>query len=219
MPLFQSKITKCYIITSYKCLYTSFCSQNSLNPLYFRLSLRLFIRKLLFHPKTPSYFFVRNPYDRCLSLFTDKYRNQPARIHAAGFQWQQCHTVLYPHLGIDPNWPDDKIAQAFLNMDLNHFIEILPKIQDLDDHFFPQSKNLLIWYKNVCLPIKWPLTKIFRIEKDLALAHELTGIDFSIKKNKTSHQHHNQILKSPQYKILNHLYAKDFHLFDYPMKN
>jgi hypothetical protein len=81
MAIFVNHKRKVFVLTSYKVGYSTLQSQSQSDLKYIHYLINFTIyRHLVKYFKYKRYLIVRNPYNRFLSLFSDKYRKQPQRI-------------------------------------------------------------------------------------------------------------------------------------------
>jgi hypothetical protein len=214
MAVFLHSETGGYAFVSFKALYSRFTAATSWTELNVDPTPRELIRALFSGNLGKSIHLLRCPYRRTVSCFMDKYRKQPNRIDQQGFEWQHCHSILYPLLNISAESSAEEIAEKFLSFSFDAFIEALPSIYHLDAHFKPQhwSKRLLIGNRNrFC----WPFCQTINIENKEALA-TIPGIDFSVKTNTTGHIDRDFELNDEHRKVIQRLYREDFALGEYP---
>jgi hypothetical protein len=184
-----------------------------LNYIYYRVNFSIY-RHLLKHFAYKRYLIVRNPYNRFLSLFADKYRKQPQRILDKLHTWEKVHTCLFPYLGISPGDADDTIARAFMNMQISDFLAILPKVINEDEHFMPQMASRQLKLSNQ-ISINLKINGSYRLEDQQDELSRLTGIDFGVQKNKSNSTNYKNVLTNEDLEILNNLYKQDFGLGKY----
>ena len=217
MPIFVNHKKKIFVLTSYKVGYSSLLSQekSSLNYLHYIIDFPIF-KNLIKHFSYKRYVIVRNPYNRFLSLFSDKYRKQPQRIIDGLHSWENVHTCLFPYLKINPADPDKIIASKFLDMTISEFIKLLPLVINADQHFMPQTATKQFRLFNI-FPVSIRINGFFRIEDQLVELSGLTGIDFGIKKNTSNSKQLKDKLSQKDLLVLNKLYKNDFLLGNYTM--
>jgi hypothetical protein len=133
MAIFVNHKRKLFVLTSYKVGYSTLQSQAKSDLKYIHYLINFTIYKhLVKHFRYKRYLIIRNPYDRFLSLFSDKYRKQPLRIHEKLHTWENVHTSLFPHLNIKQDDSDEIIVSKFLEMTISDFIKLLPLVVNKD---------------------------------------------------------------------------------------
>ncbi|MBD3296375.1 MAG: hypothetical protein GF392_03320 [Candidatus Omnitrophica bacterium] len=219
MPIFRNKEKRYFLITSYKVLFSGLTRQSELIPILFtveQFNLRTYFH-IVRHLKWPVYMFVRNPYDRILSLFADKFVKQPARIGEKDFEWQAFHKVFYKHLGLSVTQSDNELAEAFQRFDINAFIGLLPEVYLMDDHMIPQYRS--IWAQAVNgVRLKLPFVSVLQFEDDLEEAGGMLGLDLRHRYNVSNSFEYRDKLTPDSIDIINRLYHKDFVLGGYVEK-
>lgn len=215
MPIFVDYKRKHFVYTSYKVAYSTLMSaQNSdLKYLHHEIDFTIF-KHLIKHFYFQRYQLTRHPYDRFLSLFKDKYRMEPKKIQNPDFKWQPIHYLLLPYLGLNKSATDTNIARAFLNMDINDFVQLLPKIYLLDGHIAPQKHASALKISDARY-ISLRVDKYFKIESDKDEISQFTGIDFNQKRNVTNSSNLFNEFNSSSLSILQKLYKEDFNLGNY----
>lgn len=215
MAIFVNHKKRVFVLTSYKVGYSSLLSQegSGLNYLHYIIDFPI-IKHLTKHFNYKRYVIVRNPYNRFLSLFSDKYRKQPQRIIDGLHSWENVHTCLFPYLNIKPTDPDKIIASKFLDMTISEFIKLLPLVINADQHFMPQTATKQFRLFDIFL-VSIRINGFFRIEDQLLELSRLTGIDFGIKKNTSNSKQLKDKLSQKDLILLNKLYKNDFLLGNY----
>lgn len=148
-----------------------------------------------------DYFLARNPYDRVISLFSDKCRKS---VHP--FKVQKCQTDIANQAGID--------VHELPRLSFTMFCNLLQALRYKDEHFWPQLTEFMLAPRGV----------IIRIEcggrhglKGLGLK---LGVNFAPKVNATSHISRGRFFprKGPSGAIVRRVYRQDFELFCYPSR-
>lgn len=215
MPVFYNSGANSWAVVSFKVLYSRFSAASSWHEISVEPTLRILLRAMVTGGLARTWFPVRSPYERTVSCFMDKFRKQPRRIDAMGFEWQHCHEILYPHLEIQPEASDSAIADRFLAFTFDQFLELLPEVYARDGHFKPQA-----WSRNVRLGeasfLCWPRVRPVRVEDSAAL-NTIPGIDFSKKTNTTGHLERDFVLNEVNRTAIRTLYGCDFALGGHPV--
>ncbi len=156
------------------------------------------------------YLLVRNPYDRLVSFFYDKFKNDMQAKSKKEFQ--RCQLLFFKHLNIRQSDSLDAIVESFLRVRFDTFIELLPEVIH-NGHLRPQSKLLYCYYKNI-----YEVTKVISVEEDVGLLSNIFEVDISVKKNITCHPPYAELFHSKTYKTVNALYFQDFTVLPYITK-
>ena len=210
MPVFVNYNKKYFLFVPYKVGYSTFLSQKNSGLRYLHVLINFPVFKHLI-----KYFYfkrilvIRHPYNRFISLFSDKYRKQPLRIIEGLHTWENTHKCLYKHLGITHEMTDKEIASKFLALKISDLIALLPKIIEEDAHFWPQSYSTNFSLFNLKIPVKY----VFQIERDAARIRDLTNIDLSVVKNKSDSDKFELSLNDKE--KLSKIYKSDFKLGGY----
>ena len=142
---------------------------------------------------------VRNPANRAISFFKNKFRNTD------NLDQVSLH-LFYPYL------KGATKKEKRLKASLNDFVDILPMVYQKDGHLFPQHLNKGFYIKNLKLFIPFNNVKMYKMETDV---HQLE-IDFGLR-----FPHKNKTVAAPDklsdlsISIIETLYKKDYELFNY----
>ncbi|GHC12854.1 sulfotransferase family 2 domain-containing protein [Cerasicoccus arenae] len=216
MPLFYHNSVKPtrYMLVSYKCLYSQFNSSGEWKYLGEYVTPRLFLHAMVRKPGSAK-IILRNPYDRTVSCFKDKYRKQPTRIKESNFYWQECHHVVFERLGVALDASDEAKTEALLAFSFKDFIQLLPEIYHLDSHFHPQHWLMQIHWKGRRFG-QWPKCEILFMEQ-LETIGQLPGLNLGKRINSTGHVQTDFEFDEESKAIVHQLYRKDFELGSYPV--
>lgn len=218
MPIFVNYKKNIFVLTSYKVAQTTLRKEGGANFLFLRYNVDFKIFKhFVKHYHFKRYQIIRNPYHRFSSLFSDKFRKQPYKINESGFKWQPVHYIVLPFLGLSQDDPNAQIAEAFLKMSIDDFVEILPKIYLKEGHMSPQKLTSTLKLTNkIYLPLR--INGFYKIEEHQKQITEITSIDFKIKRNVTNSEKLQSELTTKAIQVINNLYKDDFILGHYKMK-
>ncbi|AKJ65518.1 sulfotransferase family 2 domain-containing protein [Kiritimatiella glycovorans] len=215
MPRFIHPERNYYLSTSCKVLYTTLTKQAGLQ----ELSNVQFARALLFDAlrghRREHYMFVRNPYDRVVSCFADKFRRSPPQ-RTPDTGWQTCQVLAFPFLGLSEQDDFEQIRERLLQTTFIEFVRMLPAIYREEPHFYPQHFMLHPRLKKRIAGPRIRLKKWYRIETELKDAARDLGLDLSIRTQKSDHGHADEYYDSESRAIVNGIYQRDFD-FGYPM--
>ena len=200
------------MLNSYKVLYSLFADSPAwslLGEFSPRIAAGIVRRNALFRTTQ----IVRNPYDRIVSCFKDKFRKQPLRINEQNFEWQACHKTMFPFCGISPMDPPDVMAQQFLKMSFRDFLEILPHVYQRESHFHPQ-----VWSSSLGIGksfrFRFPFVRVIRMEEKEALT-QLPDVNFSVIMNSTTDVPQDFELDEHARSVIRTIYKEDFVLGRY----
>ena len=216
MPIFVNYKKKIFVLTSYKVGQTTLKrlgEEQDLKYLNHKIDFRIY-KHFLKHINFKKYQLIRHPYNRFVSLFKDKFRVQPNKFQDEYCNWQPIHYLIMPYLGLDKNATNNHISETFLNLNINDFVLLLPKIYLLEGHLTPQKHTSSLKIINsFYLPIR--IDKFLKIEENQEGISKITGVDFNIKRNVTNSSDLLTGLNSKSYVILNSIYKRDFTLGNY----
>lgn len=159
---------------------------------------------------------VRHPELRTVSFFVDKFRIQPGLFESQGFQWQQCHKVFFPVIGVTKEDSDSQIAERFMEMSFDRFIESLPDLFAQDAHSCPQAWTKRIRVCGVRL-FDWPGVKVIRVEDGVEALRCIPDVDFLTKTNESSCQQRDFQVTNRHRKVLYSIYESDYLLGQYSL--
>lgn len=202
MPRFVTEERGILVSTSFKVMYSSFVesSLGSINEDDFSLKLK---------SGAYSHFMaVRDPYARLASFFADKLRESVERNVG---EWQPSQKIFFPFIGVAVGDPLRKVRDALLGISFDEFVDYLPHLRE--EHLVTQS-NL---FEAGGIDLK-PLTRIFRIETEVARLWRLLGIEEPPHANKTSMRPDVLSLSRERLDVVNEIYSIDFLNFGYQKK-
>lgn len=152
---------------------------------------------------------VRNPFDRVVSVYTDKIEKNPVdRINRGDTSMQTCQKIILKALKRPLK------LEEFANVSFEDFIGVLPKIINDDWHFLRQSPFLVNSENKIIAD------KIARFENfNEEVKPILETIGFTIEtmphKNKTIHKSYKEYYNPNTRKIVEELYKEDLKNFNY----
>ena len=235
MPIFVNQARDYFIITSFKVTYSTLAAHDSLSEKFLTNYLDC-IRFKGQQSQKQTVMLVRNPYDRIVSFFEDKFirhPNMPAskRVKYSDRDgWQACQIVFFPYLNINSSTPPNTIATKLKNTSFSQFVSCLPRVYLQDEHLIPQINNIKFQtsinssidsskYSDRLIHINLNVDKIIKIEAlDREYMKQQFGLDFSIIKNRNPDQKPlaSYFNSSSLLETINSLYEKDFNYFNYP---
>ena len=220
MPFFKINSENKIIITNFKVMFTSFKRTENFTKLKrSEASLRL---KLC---RPTVYFTVRDPYQKAISFYKDKFQKIPMNADLSKpFKWEKPQRIFFPlmNLSVTENSAEE-IKQALINTSFESFIGLLAKCYHLDEHINPQ--HWIFNHPKYCflkkLGVDIENVAIFRIEDsaDMAEFSSQTGFDFSQKANSTTGINKDYSMSSKMLDTLHSIYDKDFEYFGYERRS
>ena len=215
MPVFIDPAANRVALINLKAMFSTFRAHPAYQLVTPAQAVRFVLRRSMLGKRPPMLMIVRNPYERLVSCFNDKFRKIPAERSG----WQDIHLVLFPQLGLAPDDADEVVRERLLGTGFAEFIEMLPKAYRTDAHTRPQSDLL---QKFPGIDPRWWLKRISlaRMEKlDAVELRQQWGIDVAIRQNFTGRSGNYTEYFTPRcFAIANKLYALDFELFGYPVQ-
>ena len=217
MPHLIDKSGKILVTTNYKVMFTRLKNVDGMKWLFMK---QVLVHKLK-HPFSEHLMMVRNPYEKLISFYKDKFRLDPVeRLSIPGKQPQDAQAIFLPYLGIDTSHPREQIQQILLNVSFDTMIKLLPKVFYKNDHLHPQH-----WITNISFGrIKFTGLRfhptILKLEQkdDMNYLSKKLNIDTSIRTKTTSSIHHPITYSPEQIRIVNQIYQADFRLYSYAMR-
>lgn len=189
-------VDKHVIVTSKKVMYSSLCHTEGLK------RINRFYAYYLYLIGYDFYMIVRNPRDRIISFFKNKFR-------ATDNPNQVCQRLFYPYLKGMTN------REKLENTSINHFVSVLPKAYEKDGHLFPQYRNMGLYIKSiqVFIPFNFKKITVIKMESDIPFLEKKIGLCFA-HKNKTKNVATEQ-LNAFSVAIIESIYQTDYELFSY----
>lgn len=220
MPHFANDAQQYYLSTNLKVMYTSLVHQPALRPATtHELLLLTYARQLPFFHTHPHLMLVRNPYDRLLSFYKDKFKQAPLIFIYSYYQLQDCQKIFCPYIAINRNDSCKTIKDKLLDVTFADFMRFLPKVYRLDDHLRLQvDKVWLQWRgKPIC---KLHFDRVLKMESEEDLAYLQTKLsgDLSHKHNSTEKIELENPWSSPLFATANEIYKRDFETFHYEVR-
>ena len=162
-----------------------------------------------------QYLLVRNPYDRVVSCFSDKFRRSPLRREEEE-GWQSSQILAFSFIGLKGNEDFEEIRSRLLSFEFRDFIKMLPQVYRKECHYFPQYfMNHPRIKKHIAGP-RIRFKKVYKIESDLHVAAEDIDLDFAVRTQKSEHGPSEEYFDDETLGIINSIYQCDFQ-FGYDM--
>jgi len=162
--------------------------------------------------------FVRNPQNRLVSAWADKFLTYPRKLGHEEFRgWQRVQRLYLRHTGF-PNWgSDEAIRDALLTISFPEFVNHLPAVYWRDEHLQPQYWTMSIRYRGVIpiLPLRFDQT--IRVEQmDAPALNDELGIDVvGVRCNVTEHPPADELFTPELESVVRRIYTRDFERFGY----
>lgn len=213
MPRFYDRQRNLFITTNYKVMYSTLRSVFHLRPLN-----EVVAAPVLWLRRPHSILFVRNPYDRLVSTWADKFRARPLEAgDSSTFKWQKVQWVFLDHMGVDRSASDATIRETLLNVSFEQFVRWLPAVYRRDAHLHPQhwAQWLRPYGKLPILPVR--IDRIIQIETmNAAEIEEVYGLPVGrVRRNSTAHPPAADLFTDELRMIARRLYEEDFRRFGY----
>lgn len=135
-----------------------------------------------------DYFICRHPCHRVVSLYYDKCVQRSIT--------QDCQRVLLEETG----------RSDFSGFTLSNLIEVLPKVLEKDEHFWPQVKGYNL--RSIAF---------FTMEHELPWLSKRLELDLSTKQNSTIHPAAEELLSWKNARDISSIYEEDFETFGYTL--
>ena len=213
MPRFMHREQPVLVSTNLKVLYSSLAHQTNLTA----IGEGTFARKLIAGKRTHM-LFVRNPYDRLVSAYTDKFQTHPRQLGEDGFKnWQRIQLRFLEQIGFDTRTSDDRIQEALLSVDFDQFVRQLPRLQYRDAHVVPQHHRRRPTFKWIIPLLPARVDRLIRIEEmNTDQINQQLGLDLqSVRRNQTRHGPAEDYFTSELRGIVNRVYRRDFEHLGY----
>ncbi len=228
MPKFINYSENYLLITSYKVMYSTLKTQETITYASSKEVARFLLSNALKLKKPRIYALGRNPYNRLVSFYEDKFQRYPEMSYEKrvdcghGEAWQKCQKIFFPFLDITPDSNDEDIAQALKAVSFRRFIDLLPDVRDLDPHIQPQrvSLTLKLNYAKTFPEFSKRLRpdSFIQIESsDVKILTNELKLNLALRKNSTEYKGKScpEYFDLSLYETVNRLYRSDFELFSY----
>ena len=219
MPYFRVHNSHKLVLTNFKVMFTSFTETSNFTKIK-RYNAFLLAKQSW----TQVHFTVRDPYQKAISLYKDKFQYTPRNADLTKpVKWEKPQRIFFSEMGLSTkHHSDQKIKETLINTSFDEFIELLDKCYWLDEHTQPQHWILnhprYLFFKK--LGVTLDQLSIYRMDqaKELNAFAESTGFDNSKHANSTAEITTPKELSVKSLKILNTIYKKDFTDYAYEMR-
>ena len=196
-------------------MYSFLKQQKQLNRIYWnRKTFYLAIEnKITTYPK--AYFLLRQPRERFLSYFKDKFRKEPLRMleenRLTPNHLQRCQRLWLNHVGI-PTRDVSACCYELLRTPADSVVDWLPSAYTRDCHTIPQMYSLYARWRSLRIKLRVDSSFLIDRAEDIEKFSKLTGLDTSRKINHTENVGEPVKLSRSSSTILQKLYACDSEL-------
>lgn len=217
MPHFVNHTHRYYISTSYKVLYTLFVRQPLLAIAGRKPMVRnAFVKWLTPLPGWGHFLLVRNPYDRLVSFYKDKFQQEPYHHACTYAELQICQKLFADYAGIAAHDSPREVSQKLRGFSFARFIHYLPEVYLRDGHLVPQAQlRTLSFYGLPVCPLKFDRVLKLECAEDRAYLQHALALDLTRKVNSTHTIQLANPWSLPLRAIVNQLYRADFTAFGY----
>ncbi len=214
LPVFRKE--HYLILTSFKVMYSFLKCQNSLERvLWGKHTLPIALSNRFFGAPEGIVLF-REPENRFLSYFNDKFRKTPKKMLAENRlrpkDLQHCQRLWLEHIGMDT---DDVAAccQALLETSLESVVAWLPTSYHQDPHTLSQLECL--YFQRRCIKLRLAISKVFLIDNpdELQVFGQLLELDTSRKVHQTQDMQEGNALTESARETLRCVYQADSILY------
>ena len=215
MPRFLDQDRALLVTTNMKVLYSTLCWQDQLQELgEARFGRELFLRR------RRHIMFTRNPYDRLVSAYVDKFKTHPKLLGSPGFSgWQKFQYRFLERFGVSPDASDETIRDSLLDVDFSAFIKQLPALYWRDTHLRPQHYRMSLAIRRTIRLVPLRIDRLIKMESlDHDRLREEYGIELAeVRQNATSHGPSDDYVTPHLRSVVNRIYRRDFQRLRYSM--
>ena len=216
MPYFRVHDSHKLVLTNFKVMFTSFTETSNFAKIkrykaYFLLKQRF----------TEVHFTVRDPYQKAISLYKDKFLYTPLNSDLTKpVKWEKPQRIFFPIMGLSTkHQSDQQIKERLINTPFDEFIKLLKQCYWLDEHTQPQHWILdhprYLLFKNLSVDLN--RLAIYKMDQpnELNAFAESTGFDNSKHANSTAGIATPKAMSPESLRIINSIYEKDFTDYGY----
>ena len=211
MPYFRVHDSHKLVLTNFKVMFTSFTETSNFTKIK-RYKAYLLLKQRF----AEVHFTVRDPYQKVISLYKDKFQYTPLNSDLTKpVKWEKPQRIFFPIMGLSTKrHSDQQIKETLMNTPFDEFIELLKKCYWLDEHTQPQHWILdhprYLLFKN--LKVDLDRLSIYRMDQpsELNAFAESTGFDNRKHANSTAEIATPKAMSAESLKTINSIYEKDF---------
>lgn len=135
MPYFRVHDSHKLVLTNFKVMFTSFTETSNFTKIK-----RYKAYLLLKQNDTQVHFTVRDPYQKAISLYKDKFQFTPLNADLTKpVKWEKPQRIFFPTMGLSTKRDSDqKIQETLMNTSFDEFVQLLKKCYWRDEHTQPQ---------------------------------------------------------------------------------
>ena len=216
MPYFRVHDSHKLVLTNFKVMFTSITETSNFTKIK-----RYKAYCLLKQRFTEVHFTVRDPYQKAISLYKDKFLYTPLNSDLTKpVKWEKPQRIFFPIMGLSTkHQSDQQIKERLINTPFDEFIKLLKQCYWLDEHTQPQHWILdhprYLLFKNLSVDLN--RLAIYKMEQpnELNAFAESTGFDNSKHANSTAGIATPKAMSPESLKIINSIYEKDFTDYGY----
>ena len=219
MPYFRVHDSNQLVLTNFKVMFTSFSKTSNFTKIkryetYFRLK----------QNHTQVHFTVRDPYQRAISLYKDKFQSTPRNADLTKpVKWEKPQRIFFPSMGLSARRDSDqKIQEALINTSFDEFVSLLKQCYWLDEHTQPQHWILdhpryLLFKK---LHVNQSQLTVYKMDEaeELDAFAASTGFDNRKRANSTAAITTPKEFSRESIKTINSIYENDFVDYGYEVR-
>ena len=219
MPYFRVHDSNKLVLTNFKVMFTSFSKTSTFTKIK-----RYKAYFLLKQDDMQVHFTVRDPYQKAISLYKDKFQSTPRHVDLTKpVKWEKPQRIFFPTMGLSTKRDSDqKIQDALIHTPFDEFIELLKECYWRDEHTQPQHWILdhpryLLFKKLLVNQRRLTVYKMDEAEELDAFASS-TGFDNSKRANSTAGITNPKEFSRASIETINSIYEKDFVDYGYQMR-
>jgi len=219
MPYFRVHDSHKLVLTNFKVMFTSFTETSNFTKIK-----RYKAYLLLKQNDTQVHFTVRDPYQKAISLYKDKFQFTPLNADLTKpVKWEKPQRIFFPTMGLSTKRDSDqKIQETLMNTSFDEFVQLLKKCYWRDEHTQPQHWILdhpryLLFKK---LHVNQKRLTIYKMDeaRELDAFAMSTGFDNSKHANSTAEITTPKEFSPESIETINNIYENDFADYGYAMR-
>lgn len=219
MPYFRVHDSHKLVLTNFKVMFTSF----SETPNFTKIK-RYKAYYLLKNAHTQVHFTVRDPYQKAISLYKDKFQFTPLNADLTQpVKWEKPQRIFFPIMGLSTQRDSDqKIQESLMQTPFDEFVQLLSKCYWLDEHTQPQhwifDHPRYVLFKK--LHVNQKRLTIYKMDEpcELDAFARSTGFNNSKHANSTATINTPKDLSPESIRTINKIYEQDFTDYGYKMR-
>lgn len=216
MPRFLDRDRSLLVSTNLKVLYSTLCWQDQLE----EVGELVFARELL-SGRCRHVMFTRDPYDRLVSAYVDKFQTHPRTLGTSDFHgWQKFQRRFLSRLGVPRDASEETVRDTLLGVSFSEFIGHLPALHWRDGHLRPQHYRMSIAVRRTIRLLPARIDLLVPVERiDHSMMRERYGLELEgVRRNATSHGPSQDYYDPGSRAVVERLYRRDFERLGYPVR-